>query len=102
MCYPNEFETDLEKPYKPQGGWICSSSCPVETSMLEAVNGNVISTAMKRGLDFRSAVAKRVANETKTGKVALHKKASPKVLAGIGAGTLLGFVIVSMFNGRSG
>ncbi len=97
-----EFKTDLEKPYKPEGGWICSSSCPVETSMLEAVNGNVISTAMKRGLDFHSAVAKRVGNETKTGKATLHENSSPKVLAGIGAGTLLGFVIASMFNGRIG
>jgi hypothetical protein len=96
----NEFETDLEKPYKPEGGWISCSSCPVERSMLEAMNGT--SNAMERGRDFHSAVAKRVGNEKKAGKVALHKNSYPKILAGISAGTLLGFVIASMFNGRSG
>lgn len=96
----NEFETEREKPYQPEGGWICCSSCPVESSMLEAVNG--MSNAMERGRDVYSAVTKRVGNETKAGKVVLHENSYPKVLAGISAGTLLGFVIASMFNGRIG
>ena len=103
MCYPlNEFETDLEKPYKPPGGWIYSSSCPVETSMVEAVKGNGISTAMKRGRDFYSTAAKRDGNKIESGKVALHKKSYPKVLAGISAGTLLAFVIACRLGGKFG
>jgi hypothetical protein len=66
----NEFERHLEKPYVPADGWIPAPPCPVETSMIEAVYGNGISTSMKRGRDFYSAVEKRDGHEIKVGKMA--------------------------------
>lgn len=85
MCYPmNEYETDLEKPYKPAGGWISCSSCALETSMLEAVSG--ISSATERGRDFHSAVAKRFGNETYADNTVMRNQPYPPVLVGIGEG----------------
>ena len=96
----NEFERDPEKPYKPAGGWISCSSCPVETSMLEAVNGKPAAT--ERGRDFHSAAAKHVGNETTATNAVMQGNPYPSVLVGIGAGALLGHLVARRLNARSG
>lgn len=96
----NEYLTDLDKPYTPAEGWANSSSCPVETSMDRAANG--ISSAMERNQDDHSAGGKRTGNGTSAGNQDLHKNSYPKVLAGISAATLLGFIIAISLNGRTG
>jgi hypothetical protein len=96
----NEFLTDLEKPYTPREGWVSSSLCPVETSMYEAMNG--ISSSLEQNLDVYSADGRRLGNGLSAGNEALHRNSYPKVLAGISAGALLGFIIASGLNGRTG
>lgn len=82
----NEFVTDLEKS--------------AQTACHEA--GDEIASAMKRGKDLYKAVGRRVGKDVHAVDAAMHENPYPTMLAGIGAGAVLGYLIASRLNGRCG
>jgi ElaB/YqjD/DUF883 family membrane-anchored ribosome-binding protein len=100
MSYPmNEFETDLEKPYEPSSEWIACSSGADESVLNETNDG--ISAVMEQGRYSHNTVGRRVGNDETAANTLLHKNPYPHVLVGIGAGTLLGFLLAGRLNARS-
>ncbi len=100
MSYPmNEFETDLENLAQTSLDWISSSSDAVGTALREVGDG--ISSVMERGGDAYKAASKRVGREAGAANAVLHNNPYPTVLASIGAGALLGFLVARRRNGGS-
>lgn len=100
MSYPmNEFETDLENLAQTSDEWISSSSDAVGTALHEV--GDAISSVTERGGNIYKAAGKRVAREAGAANAVLHNNPYPTVLAGIGAGALLGFLVARRRNGGS-
>lgn len=100
MSYPmNEFITDVKRPVQMAEDLISSTASAARTACHEA--GNEISSLLKRGEDITKSVRKRVAKEACAVNAALHSNPYPTVLAGIGAGALLGFLVAWSLKGRS-
>jgi ElaB/YqjD/DUF883 family membrane-anchored ribosome-binding protein len=81
----NEFVTDPENA--------------AETAMNETGEG--ITAVIERGMNIYKAAGERVAKEVCAANAALHGNPYPTVLAGIGAGALIGFIVASRRNGGS-
>ena len=92
MSYPmNGFVTDLQRPSQAAGERI---PAPAETPVHRPVS------IMERGKGLYKAVGNRVRCEASAADAELHVNPYPTVLAGIGAGALLGFIVAWRLTGR--
>lgn len=98
MSYPmNEFVTDLQRPVQADDERIPT---PAETPVRQPAHHPV--SVMERGKALYRSVGNRVRSEASAADAELHVNPYPTVLAGIGAGALLGFLVALRLTGRSG
>lgn len=91
MSYPmNEFVTDLEKSEQTAENRISSEA------------GDVMSSAIKRGRSLYKALGRRAGKDVHAVNAAVHENPYPTMLAGVGAGAVIGYLVACRLNGRCG
>jgi hypothetical protein len=93
----NEFVTDLQRPAQAAGEPIPT---PAASPFVQPAHRPV--SVMERGKDLYKAVGNRVRSEASAADEVMHVNPYPTVLAGIGAGALLGFLVAWRLTGRPG
>ena len=87
----NEFITDIKKPAEIAGDFVSATANAAGTAIHQA--GEEISSVLEKGREISGSAWKRMGNEAEAANAALHRNPYPAVLAGLGAGALLGVLV---------
>ncbi len=94
----NEFITDKKKPVQIAEDFVSATASAADTAVHQA--GVEISSVLERGREISESAWKRMENEAEAANAALHRNPYPAVLAGLGAGALLGVLVTRKATGR--